>query len=140
MMRPKAFLQWAIETFGAAAASPHERNCRFLEEAIEVAHAGCLPRETAERILDRVYSRPAGPISKEIGQALATLECLAENLGLSADAECDREFARVKGIPREDWIRRHDAKVALQIASTSTPASGGVRRGDGGMGENSRHE
>lgn len=117
MLRPKAFLNWAIETFGQVAADPHERSCRFIEEAIELVHADYMPRETVERILDRVYSRPAGPIAKEIGQAMATLECLAENIGLSADAECEREFARVKGIPKEEWTQRHDAKVAIQIAN-----------------------
>lgn len=119
MLRPKAFLTWAIETFGPIAADPNERSCRFVEEALELVHADGMPREIVERILVRVYSRPPGPIAKEIGQAMATLECLAENIGLSADAECEREFARVKGIPKDEWTRRHAAKVALQIANVS---------------------
>lgn len=119
MLRPKAFLSWAIETFGPVAAHRDERAARFIEEAIELAHAEGLAHETVQRILARVYSRPAGVVAKEIGQAMATLECLAENAGLSADAECEREFARVKDIPQEEWTRRHDAKVAMQIANLS---------------------
>ena len=67
----------------------------------------------------KIVEQVAGEVAKEIGQAMATLECLAENIGLSADAECEREFARVKGIPKDEWTRRHDAKVALQIANLS---------------------
>jgi NTP pyrophosphatase (non-canonical NTP hydrolase) len=119
MMRPKAFLQWAIETFGPIAANRDERAARFIEEALELVHAEGITAETAQRILDRVYARPRGSLGKEIGQAMATLECLAENVGLSADAECEREFARVRSIPKEEWTRRHDAKVALQIANLS---------------------
>jgi uncharacterized protein with PIN domain len=119
MLRPKAFLQWAIDTFGSIACNRDERAARFVEEALELAHAEGMSPGTAMRLINRVYSRPRGDTAKEIGQAQATLECLAENLGLSADAEAEREFARVKGIPQEEWTRRHDAKVALQIANLS---------------------
>lgn len=119
MLRPKAFLEWASKTFGPIARNPDERAARFIEEAIELIHAEQIPRETLDRIADRVYSRSRGDVYKEIGQAMATLECLAENLGLSADAEAEREFSRVQSIPQDEWIRRHDAKVALQIANLS---------------------
>lgn len=119
MLRPKAFLQWAVQTFGPIASNRDERAARFVEEALELAHAEGIDVWMIDRIMWRVYSRPRGEVAKEIGQAQATLECLAENLGLSADAEAEREFARVKGISQEEWTRRHDAKVALQIANLS---------------------
>jgi hypothetical protein len=119
MLRPKAFLAWAADTFGPVALHPDERAARFIEEALELAHAEGLQLTTILRIAARVYECPKGRTPKEVGQAMATLECLAENLGLSADAECTREFARVRGIPKEEWTRRHDAKVALQIANLS---------------------
>lgn len=119
MLRPKAFLLWALNTFGPIAINRDERAARFIEEAIELVHTQELPREVLNRIADRVYSRPRGEAGKEIGQAMATLECLAENVGLSADAEAEREFARVQSIPQSEWPRRHDAKVALQIANLS---------------------
>lgn len=119
MTRAKAFLRWAVETFGIVATHPDERLARFVEEAIELADAGGMSRETLARIIERVLSRPKGDISQEIGQAMCTLTMLAENLGLSADAEADREFARVQTIPKEEWTRRHTAKVALKIANLS---------------------
>lgn len=124
MLRPKAFLQWAVETFGPVATHRDERLARFVEEALELAHAEGMKWRLVDRIGARVYSRPRGDVAKEIGQAQATLECLAENLGLSADAEAEREFARVKDIPQSEWTRRHDAKVALKIANLTPPAHG----------------
>lgn len=117
--RPTLFLAWAVNTFGQIAINRDERAARFIEEAIELVHAEELPRETLLRIVERVYSRPRGQLANEIGQAYATLECLAENVGLCADTEAEREFARVRSIPRDEWTKRHDAKVALQIANLS---------------------
>lgn len=119
MTRPKAFLQWAIDTFGPVAANRDERAARFIEEAIELAHAEGLPLLTIDRIMWRIYNRPRGNTAKEIGQAQATLECLAENIGLSAADEAEKEFARVKSIPQEEWTARHDAKVAVGIVNLS---------------------
>lgn len=119
MIRPKAFLQWAIDTFGPVAAHRDERAARFVEEAIELAHAEGLDLLTVDRIMWRVYNRPRGHTAKEIGQAMATLECLAENIGLNAADEAEKEFARVQAIPQEEWTARHDAKVAMNIANLS---------------------
>lgn len=127
--RPKAFLRWAVDTFGSVALDHGERSARFVEEAIELAHADYLPLDLLNRIAERVYARPIGDLGKEIGQAQATLECLAEVHGYSADKECDREFARVKSIPKEEWTRRHAAKVALSIANLPSPAT---VKGEGG--------
>jgi hypothetical protein len=119
MTRPKAFLTWAIKTFGPVAGHRDERAARFIEEALELAHAEGLDYLTINRIAARVYSRQRGYTAREIGQAQATLECLAENIGLSADTEAQLEFIRVQGIPKEEWTRRHEAKVALNIANLS---------------------
>lgn len=119
MLRPRAILQWASDMFGPVALHRDERAARFVEEALELGQVEGLSKETVGRLLDRVYSKPAGDLAKEIGQAAMTLEALAENAGLSADAEVEREFGRVRGISQEEWIRRHDAKVALSIANLS---------------------
>lgn len=116
MNRPKEFLAWAHVTFGDIALDDLERTRRFLEEAIELAHAMALPKHDAERILERVYSRPAGVIPQEIGQSMVTLEMLGENMGISANNEAAREFDRVKAIPKSEWDRRRAAKVAIGIA------------------------
>lgn len=115
--RPRKFLAWAVKTFGQVALDHDERTARFVEEAIELAHAQGMPADKVGRIIDRVYSRPPGDLAKEIGQATATVELLAESMGLSADGLATIEFARVQTIPPAEWARRHSAKVALGIAS-----------------------
>jgi hypothetical protein len=116
MSRPKDFLAWAVEMFGPVALDRDERLDRFLEEAIELAHAEGCGRLHLNRIINRVYERPAGDTIKEVGQAQACLETFAESIGLSSDAEASKEFERVKTIPKEEWKRRHTAKVAVGIA------------------------
>lgn len=117
MSRPKEFLAWARSTFGPVALLRSERLLRFVEEAIELAHAEGMERETLNKVAERVYSRPAGNVGKEIGQAQACLETFAENIGLSSDAEAQREWERVREIPQDEWTRRHQAKIAVGIAN-----------------------
>ena len=114
--RPSRFLNWAEETFGRVALDPRERTMRFVEEAIELAHAIGLDAGTVEAIIGRVYFRQPGTVPREIGQALATLELLAKAIGIDADKEATAEFYRVQSIPKEEWARRHAAKVAIGIA------------------------
>lgn len=116
MNRPKEFLQWAVDTFGSIALDRDERLMRFVEEAIELAHAEGLTALMVQCILDRVYSRPAGGTLKEIGQAQATLEMFAENIGASSAALAQQEFDRVRTIPKDQWAARHKAKVDIGIA------------------------
>lgn len=117
MNRPKDFLAWATDTFGPIACDDMERTRRFIEEALELAHAMGLPLGEVDKMSVRVYTRPAGIIPQEVGQAQATLELLAENMNLSADHEASIEFDRVRSIPKTEWDRRHAAKAAIGIAS-----------------------
>lgn len=114
--RPAEWLTWAIETFGEIARDPTERCLRFVEEAIELAQAMGLSDADLCRIITRVLGREPGTPAKEIAQAQACLETLALVLGVDADAGSTAELARVKSIPREEWKRRHAAKVAIGIA------------------------
>jgi hypothetical protein len=115
--RPAHWLQWARETFGEIALDPKERALRFVEEAIELAHALNMPASVVAAIATRVYSRPPGQLRQEMGQCQATFELLARVVGIDPDAEATAELARVKSIPKEEWDRRHAAKVALGIAT-----------------------
>jgi hypothetical protein len=110
------FLDWAIGIFGPVAADRHERAMRFVEEAIEVAHAEGVLEIALGNMIERVYTRKPGDIAREIGQASATLEMLAASIGVSASDEAAREFARVQRLPKEHWQKRHAAKVVLGIA------------------------
>lgn len=114
--RPSRFLSWAHETFGDIALDPQERTMRFLEEAVELAHAMNIDAATVQAIADRVFSRPAGELTREVGQCLCTLELLSKALNVDANSLADDEFFRVQRIPKEEWARRHGAKVALGIA------------------------
>lgn len=114
--RPSHWLQWARETFGDIAMHPHERALRFIEEAVELAHAIGLDANEVSAIIARVYARPAGDIPREVGQCLACFELLAHVLGVDADHQAAAELARVKSIPQEEWAKRHAAKVAIGIA------------------------
>ena len=114
--RPGRFFQWAVDTFGYIARDPKERTLRFLEEAIELGQAMDIDPEQVSSIIGRVYLREPGSPPKEIGQALATLELLAKAVDVDADAEATKEFYRVQSVPKEEWAKRHAAKVALGIA------------------------
>jgi hypothetical protein len=117
MSRPTQFLKWAVDTFGPIALDRQERLARFVEEAIELAHAEGMERDLFNRIADRVYAREPGWTPKEIGQAQACLETFAESIMESSDALASLEFDRVRCIDRKEWTRRHEAKVKLGIAS-----------------------
>lgn len=114
--RPTRFLEWAHRTFGDVALDPQERAMRFFEEAAELANALDLSQETMIAIVNRVCSREAGDIRRELGQALCTLELLAKAIGVDAEDEAAKEFQRVQRIPQAEWDRRHAAKVAIGIA------------------------
>jgi hypothetical protein len=119
--RSREILNWAIENFGPVAANRDERAARLAEEAIEIAHAEGVSLEMVAKIADRVYSRPAGELSQEIGGVRVTLEALAENAGLSVEEETAREFQRIIRLPKEWWEQRHAEKVAAGTANLSEP-------------------
>jgi NTP pyrophosphatase (non-canonical NTP hydrolase) len=114
--RPSRFLEWAVNTFGDVALNPGERVMRFVEEAVELASACEMPRETMDKIVSRVYSRDGGNIQQEAAQCQVTLELLAKVFKIDLENAATEEFYRVRSIPKEEWERRHSAKVKLGIA------------------------
>lgn len=114
--RPRAMLAWAVDMFGQLARLRNERLRRFVEEAIELAHADGMSRQDFDAIADRVYSRKIGSVPQEIGQALVCLETYAESIDLCASDLADDEFDRIRKIPREEWERRQNAKAEVGIA------------------------
>lgn len=89
---------------------------RFLEEAIELAHALGVKPTVASGLVERVYSRDQGDVVKEMGQAQLTLDLLSKAILVDADGAADQEFFRIQRIPREEWQRRHAAKQAKGLA------------------------
>lgn len=117
--RPGRAFIWAKEMFGEVATDPRERAMRFLEEAVEVSHSLGLDVDTTLAIVDRVYDRDQGVISRELGQAQITLEVLAKALEVDIEEEANKEFYRIQAVPKAEWERRHAAKQALGIAQPS---------------------
>jgi NTP pyrophosphatase (non-canonical NTP hydrolase) len=117
MSRVADFFKWAVDTFGPIAQDPDERVARFVEEAVELAHAAHMPREKLERLIERCYSRPRGDLYREMGQAIVTLELYGASIAMDTEQAAEDEWTRVRSIPKDEWNRRHDAKVALGIAS-----------------------
>jgi len=117
--RQSEVLSWAVSTFGPIALDRRERAARLLEECIELAQAEGLSSELVSRIAERVYSRPAGDVKRELAQVAMTLDASAENLGLDAQAAAAGELERVKGIPAAHFVGRQAAKAALGIANLS---------------------
>lgn len=115
--RQQAVLAWALENFGPVAGHREERAARMVEEAIEAAQACGLAQDMVHRIATRVYGRPTGTLAQEIGGLAITLDALAEIAGLDVQAEADREWTRVKSLPREWWQRKHAEKVTAGTAN-----------------------
>ena len=109
-------LGWAVTTFGSVAANRRERLLRFIEEAIETAHAGDLSADDLGRVIVRVFGRDPGEISFEMAQAGLCLTMLAAVVGIDLREGEKAEYARIQAIPKEEWARRHAAKVRLGIA------------------------
>lgn len=88
---------WVRAVFTEAEATDvPERSLRASEEAIELTQACGVDRETLHRLVDYVYSRPAGDPTKEIAGCLVTIYAAASALGVDADAELETELARIQ--------------------------------------------
>lgn len=114
--RPSCALMWAEQTFGPIALNHEERALRFVEEAIELANALNVSHVALQAIVARVWNKSPGNVERELGQAQLTLELLSKAIGISADDEAMKEFYRIQSVPKEEWARRHAAKVAIGIA------------------------
>ena len=116
MIRQQALLAWAVDTFGEVANSPTERALRLIEEAAEVVQTVGLTKEEAIRVIERVYSRPAGELGNELGGLVMTAECLAEVMKHDLYLQADAEYLRITSIPKEVWRRKHAEKVQAGTA------------------------
>lgn len=101
---------WAEECFGDDARNPVERGTRCAEEAIELAQALCVPKATLLRLVEDVYSRPAGAIYHEIGDVALISFCIAEMFGMSAAELMEERLG--SAINRTEEIKlKHAGKV-----------------------------
>lgn len=120
--RQRDILAWACQTFGTeTAANTGERISRFAEESLELMQSAGMDKTAVLKLVDYVYSRPAGEIKQEIGQVGVSLLGYAEHLGISAEAEEQAEFNRIRSLPVEHWQSRQNAKAKKGIALVATP-------------------
>lgn len=100
------------------------------EQRQPIAHLIAIGDEPGELAKRAAEVDAAATGEEPPGQALATLETLAEAIEVNADEEASRELERVQAIPQEEWGRRHAAKVRLGIAlSEHDRAQEGARDG-----------
>lgn len=100
----KRVREWTAECFGDAIDLDRPtRQSQMLEEALECVQAAGLPRETAQGILDLVYSKPAGALNGEIGDVMTSVAafCTAHD----ADMHDCAESALARCISQTDRIR-----------------------------------
>lgn len=116
-MRAHHMLAWAHRVFGETALRRDERALRFAEEALELAQAEGVGRETMLRLVERVWSRPSGDRVREFDQACATLETYGALAGLTVEGGAMREWMRVQSLDENDLRRRHEIKVGQGIAT-----------------------
>lgn len=113
-LRQKEVGDWCLEAFGAEhCCSVEQRAIRFLEEAIELFQAAGGDGAMAHRLVDYIFSRPAGDLYQELGGVGVTILAFANAAGLSADqAEVD-EINRCLSKPIEHFRRRNEKKNEL---------------------------
>ena len=71
--------RWCRDLFGPDIANNIDvRNYRFIEEALELVQALGCSKEDALKLVDYVYSRPAGEPVQEVGGTMVTLAALCD--------------------------------------------------------------
>lgn len=99
---------WVKKCFGdAIAGNKFERNCRFLEESLELVQACNLSKQDALKLVDYVYSRPLGEQHQEVGGVMVTLAALCQANDLNMMDAGEGELKRVWG--KIDQIRAKQA-------------------------------
>lgn len=87
-------LPWLYGIFGDLAYRPEYRGARLVEEALEMAQAVGLSRDSCHELVDYVYEKEPGDPLQEMGGVLLTALALAERLGYDVEDAATMEFAR----------------------------------------------
>lgn len=102
---------WVRTTLGAVVASnAAERSLRAAEEAIELAQACGADADSVHRLVDYVFSRPAGEPGQEIAGTLVSTYAVAAALGVNANEVLDVELARIHTPEVIERVRRRQAE------------------------------
>jgi len=102
---------WCKECVGEDAYLIKVRCHRFLEEALELVQALGSSKAAAHRLVEYVYSRPAGEVEQEIGGTVTTLAVLCSAAGCDMLQAGEKEYKRVNTPEMIAKIRaKHNSK------------------------------
>ncbi len=108
---------WCASRFGIEAyTNRRERAARVLEEAIELAQAEGLPIGKAQRILEVVYSKPAGEPSQEAAGVMTTLMGWAASTSHDLERVTQAEIDRIHALPKDYFEKKKEEKRALGVS------------------------
>jgi len=107
----KRAVTWVRVTFGEQALARKERAARCLEEAAELAQAEGVTVDQAERIVQRVYSRPVGDPHQEGSDLGFCLLAWGEVTGFNIEEAVQAKLDEVEAIPTEHWRKKLKDKI-----------------------------
>lgn len=122
-MRQQWVAEWCRETFGDESLKDvPERVLRFVEEAVELAQATGVPLGSLDKLLDYVYSRPAGEPSQELAQCQVTLFAAAEAVGSDLGEVTATEMHRIRDPKVVERCRRRQPEKRAVLGGLPLPA------------------
>jgi hypothetical protein len=117
----RKLVAWGTECFGADHMADHKvRALRLLEEAIELSQAVSVPAEQCAKLVEYVYSRPAGNPQQELGGVGVTWLVAAAALGSSALEALHAEMERIAKKPPAHFAQRNQQKLDAGFNSQAT--------------------
>ena len=93
--------------------SQRERNCRFLEESLELVQALGFNIYDAHEMVDYVFKRPAGKPTQEVGGVLVCLAALCNATDIDMNNAGETELTRIWS--KIDQIRAKHAGKPLAV-------------------------
>lgn len=114
----KIALEWATRCFGREHVYNFAiRALRLAEEAVELAQAYKVPKQTMLDLVETVYSRPAGNPEQELGGVMMTATVLAGAHGFDPDVFLDEELCRVLRKSEAHFAKRNQDKLDLGLTA-----------------------
>lgn len=105
-------VDWGERAFGREhMRDPRVRALRLAEEVVELAQALNVPRAQMVKLVEVVYSRPAGQPYQELGGVQVCLAVLAAAIGADPDAALEAEVRRVLAKPPDHFASRNQQKI-----------------------------
>lgn len=112
-------LDWANRCFGRKhVSSIGIRSLRLAEEAVELAQAADVPKDTMLRLVETVYSRPKGDAYRELGAVVMTTTVLSAGCFNQDPREPFLvELLRVLAKSPADFAKRNQEKLDLGLGA-----------------------